>query len=152
MFAGNKIAGLALVAFVLVACDPAADFELPGSSRAEDSCRVSRVIDGDTVVLTCTGSGVQRARLMGFDTPEVFSPRCAAERAKGMEATRYLRRLLARADTVTFAFRGTDRYGRSLTQMRIDGKNVAGTMVAAGLAVRYSGGKRINWCSRLARA
>ncbi len=114
------------------------------------SCRVSRVVDGDTVYLNCAGLGQRKARLMGFDTPEVFSPRCREEKQLGDRATRFLRAQIAAASAMDFRFHGQDRYGRDLVRMRIDGRDLAGLMVAEGLAVRYNGGRRTDWCQRLA--
>jgi hypothetical protein len=47
-----------------------------------EGCRVVSVIDGDTVSMWCPGTGAERARLTGFDAPELFSPQCPAEAAK----------------------------------------------------------------------
>ena len=41
-----------------------------------DGCRVTYVVDGDTVHLACPETGEVKARLLGFDTPEVYSPGC----------------------------------------------------------------------------
>ncbi|HHS88837.1 MAG TPA: thermonuclease family protein, partial [Rhodobacteraceae bacterium] len=84
------------------------------------------------------------------DTPEVYSPRCRDEKLLGERATRFLRAQIAGTTSMDFRFRRQDRYGRDLVRMRIDGRDVAGLMVSNGLAVRYTGGRRINWCSRLA--
>jgi hypothetical protein len=46
---------------------------------ATGDCRIIRVVDGDTVTLMCAEDGMQSARLLGFDTPEKFSPQCTAE-------------------------------------------------------------------------
>lgn len=45
----------------------------PVASR-EGECRILRVIDGDTVSVICPGEGMVSARLLGFDTPEKYSP------------------------------------------------------------------------------
>ncbi len=83
------------------------------------------VTDGDTVRLWCSGRGLVKARLTGYETPEVFSPGCASELARGTAATWHLRKLLFRAETVTMVFQGTDKYGRSLVFMSLDGTPVA---------------------------
>lgn len=115
--------------------------------RAERAdCRVARVVDGDTVDLACAGDGLVRTRLMGFDTPEVFSPECDAERALGTRATKALERRVNASRDIHVTFRGTDRYGRRLARLTLDGTDVAQPLIAAGLARAYEGGRRDGWC------
>ncbi|MCA0921064.1 thermonuclease family protein [Pseudooceanicola nanhaiensis] len=110
------------------------------------ACRVVSVVDGDTVRTWCPGRGLESARLRGFDTPEVFSPQCTSEWVRGTQATVHLRFLLLRAGTVTIVKEGTDRYGRALVKLWVDGTSVATHMIEAGLARPYSGGRRAGWC------
>ena len=63
-----------------------ADFGV-GCLTPSSGCRVTGVIEGDTVRLICPDGGAIRGRLVGFDTPEVVSPGCAAEYAQGVAAT-----------------------------------------------------------------
>lgn len=122
--------------------------DAPGPAP-DPGCYVPRVIDGDTVDLSCPDRGTVRARLMGFDTPEISDPGCAAERRLGLQAKARLRALLAAASWVEAGFHGTDRYGRALVVLRLDGRDVATTLISEGLAVPYAGGRRISWCARL---
>jgi len=117
---------------------------LHGSAQAE--CRVARVIDGDTVVMACPGREAVRARLTGFDTPELSAPGCAAERVAAQRAKAHLQRLLRRADEISMVRSGTDRYGRALVEMRLDGQRLSALMIDAGLARAYTGGQRAPWC------
>lgn len=119
----------------------------PPERDAIEGCRVSYVYDGDTVALTC-GAQEQTARLQGIDTPETRDARCAAEKAHGDLATLRLRGLVEAGKIDLDAF-GHDKYGRTLVHVLVDGKNVNDTLVGEGLAVTYTGGKRINWCDRL---
>lgn len=115
--------------------------------RAERSdCQVARVIDGDTIDLECGGGGLMRTRLMGYDTPEVYSPKCDAELALGNRATQALERRVNGSRQVLVAFRGTDRYGRHLARLMLDGTDVAEPLIEAGLARPYEGGRREGWC------
>ena len=41
---------------------------------------------------------------------------------------------------------GYDRYGRGLARVWLGGEDLADIMVREGLAMRYSGGQRANWC------
>jgi endonuclease YncB( thermonuclease family) len=109
-------------------------------------CRVARVLDGDTLDLVCAGRGSFRARIVGYDAPELFSPRCMAERDAAVRATRVLGTWARLATTTEVAFLGHDRYGRTLVDMRLGGQRVARAMVATGNGRRYPGGRRGGWC------
>lgn len=113
---------------------------------ATSGCRVVSVVDGDTVRMWCPSRGVERARLVGFDTPEKFSPRCGSEYARAVAATWQLRRVLAGASRIALAREGTDRYGRALVRAWVDGAPVARRMIALGNARPYGGGRRVGWC------
>ena len=112
------------------------------------ACSVAGVVDGDTVDLRCDGP-VFRARLTGFDTPETYEPGCAAEAALGRRAAARLRQLVDNATRIEADIGGTDRYGRRLVALSLDGQAVSRRMIAENLAVAYSGGRRIDWCARL---
>lgn len=116
------------------------------SARGTDGCRVVSVTDGDTVRLWCPAHGLEKARLTGFDTPEAFSPKCASEFARATAATWYLRSLLIEADKISIRRGDTDRYGRRLVSMRIDGIPLSRLMIRAGHARAYNGGPRSGWC------
>jgi len=112
--------------------------------RAAD-CAVTRVVDGDTVHLTCAGVR-HKVRLLGFDTPEISRPGCAAEATAGAQATRVLQALIATGPVTDVRFEGQDRYGRDLGALAIAGRDVAAVMLASGLARPYGGGRRQGWC------
>lgn len=111
-----------------------------------EDCRVVSVVDGDTVGLWCAQTGSIRGRLVGFDAPEKFSPECTRELAQAVAATWALRRALWSAEEVTVRRQGNDRYGRALVDLRTDGVPVGQTLIAAGLARPYEGGRRAGWC------
>ena len=112
---------------------------------APPTCEVTRIVDGDTVDVEC-GGGVDRVRLMGFDTPESFRAECASEAVRALAAERFLTGEIARARVVDFAFQGRDRFDRRLAVMRVDGRDIADVMVGAGHARVYDGGRRQGWC------
>ncbi len=112
----------------------------------EGTCRIIRVVDGDTVSLMCPEDGMHSARLLGFDTPEKYPPRCAAELVAAERATWALRTLIQKADRLSLTHDGTDQYGRALVRLTVDGQDVADLMTRAGHARRYSGGPRGSWC------
>lgn len=144
-----------LLLVFLAACVAGADLlpvALPSLDPPTSGCRVVRVVHGDTVDLSCPGQGRLRSRLVGFDTPEITSPRCRAEAQLGDQAKRRLQQLVGQSQQTEARFRGLDRYKRHLVILRLDGRNVSDTLVSEGLAVRYSGGQRIDWCRKLGAA
>ena len=98
------------------------------------------VIDGDTF-----GIGSERIRILGLDAPETHPSRCTQEAQLGNAATAKLTALLE-SGTVTMSGSGHDRYGRELRRVFVNGADVAQTMIAAGLARSYDGGKKQGWC------
>jgi len=98
------------------------------------------VIDGDTF-----GIGSEHIRIAGMDAPETHPPRCMQEAQLGLAATAKLKELLG-SGTVTMSGSGRDQYGRELRQVFVNGVDVAQTMIGAGLARSYDGGKKQGWC------
>ncbi len=113
---------------------------------ADGACRILRVIDGDTVTLMCPGDGMQSARILGYDTPEKFSPQCLAELVAAERASWALRTLIQKAGRLAVVREGVDRYGRLLVRLELDGIDVARAMIRAGHARQYSGRLRGSWC------
>lgn len=136
--------------FSLAGCvAPAVPAPESAESVSESACRVTYVVDGDTVHMACAGMGEIKARLLGFDTPEVYSPGCEQELAAGQQATRILRQILQSGPISDVRFEGHDRYGRELVRLEVGGNDVARSMIATGYAVPYSGGRSPDWCSML---
>ena len=129
-------------AYALLA--PVVDDWRAGMRAMTRDCRVAGVVDGDTVNLACAGKGTLRARIVGYDAPELFSPRCAAERVAAGRAKQVLGTWVWHATSTEVAFLGRDRYRRTLVDMRLSGQRVAQGMVASGR--RYFGRLRGGWC------
>jgi micrococcal nuclease len=113
------------------------DFGLCTSAR-QQNC----VVDGDTI-----RHGGVKIRLADIDAPEVFSPQCAGEAALGQRATERLLQLI-NAGPFVLVRRGSrdeDRYGRKLRVLERDGRSLAATLVAEGLARPWDGARR-SWC------
>ncbi len=117
-------------------------------SRDSPRCAITSIVDGDTIKVAC-GDRSGTARLIGFDAPESYRPRCQAEKRAGHHATKRLEWLLGHAHTIAPDVRGKDKYGRTLLHLELDGVGLDKLMVSEGLAVYYSGGKRIDWCKKL---
>lgn len=113
------------------------DFALCGVSFGRDC-----VIDGDTIEVNG-----ERIRMLDFDTPEISEPKCASEYAKGQEAKFRLLELL-NSGTVQIRSSGardSDKYGRKLRLVLVDGRSVGDTLIAEGLAWPWEG-RRHAWC------
>lgn len=100
--------------------------------------RVSCVVDGDTIWLNG-----EKIRLSTFNTPEV-NGQCSREIALAQQATRKLSAVLSN-NRFTVQRQGLDRYDRRLAVIRIDGRDVADLMIAAGLAHEWQGFRQ-SWC------
>lgn len=140
------VAALAALSGGYAALAPVVDDWRSAMRPMMQDCRVLRVLDGDTVDLFCPGQGGLRARIVGYDSPELFSPRCESERAAAVQATRVLGTWIKHATSVEVAVLGHDRYGRTLVDMRLSGQRVAQGMVDAGYGRRYFGHVRGGWC------
>lgn len=84
---------------------------------AQAAGTVTRVIDGDTIVV----QGVGTVRLIGVDTPETSDPRVPV-RVFGAEATAFTTRLAQRRPVrLEFEGRRKDRYDRTLAYVYLPG-------------------------------
>lgn len=99
------------------------------ASQSEGPTVVTRVIDGDTIVVRHRGSS-QRVRLLNVDTPETQHPNREVE-CLGPEASEFLKEQLQPGDEVllTFDQERHDRYGRLLA-----GVYKGGTLLNAEIA------------------
>jgi micrococcal nuclease len=106
---------------------------------SRDNC----VIDGDTFVITG-----EKIRVADIDAPETGGAQCASEATLGARASARLRELLNEGafELRSYESRDTDRYGRKLRVVVRDGKSLGDTLIAEGLARRWSG-KRMPWCA-----
>lgn len=117
-----------------------------GAHGGED-CRVAKVIDGDTISIWCPARGLERARIDGYDTAELFDPECAAELALAYRGLWRLRWMIWTGGDVSIVRTGTDRFGRAVVSLFIDGRDVRHVMIAEDVARPYDGGHRDGWCA-----
>lgn len=89
-------------------------------SQTLDSWKI-RLIDGDTFAY-----GTERIRIRGIDTPE-------KSESGGFEATQRLD-LLLHEGPVTIVPEALDKYGRTVADVYVDGRNVAEVLKAEGYA------------------
>lgn len=137
-----------IVLAIISGCERASSEKV--QSRIDEGCQIVKVVDGDTVKAECPNGARGNLRLMGFDTPETRRPGCSLEKRLGLLAQSHLETVLIGARSIVPQTHGRDKYNRVLTQLYVDGTDIADIMVGAGLAVYYAGGKRINWCDKLA--
>jgi micrococcal nuclease len=92
---------------------------------------VERVVDGDTLVI----SGGERVRLIGVDTPETKHPNKPPE-PFGSDACEFTRRMVEgkRVQVEYDPGEKTDRYGRTLAYVYIDGHMLNEQLLIEGLA------------------
>src|SRR5207244_8892996 len=102
-----------LVLLVLATATLAAAARTAAHGAFTASGSVSRVIDGDTVVVRLSGGRSEHVRLIGIDTPEVGQ--CLADRATANARTLALGKQVVLRGDPTQATR--DRYGRLLAYM-----------------------------------
>ena len=94
-----------------------------------------RHVDGDTTVLRIDGKE-QKVRFLLIDTPETVKPNTKVQ-PYGLEASKRTKELLSTASEITFEYdKGdkTDRYGRALGYIFVDGTLLQKTLVSEGLA------------------
>lgn len=87
---------------------------------------IANVHDGDTI-RTCQG---ERVRIANIDAPELpDSPKCTDRRRRGWcdyDLARHSRDALAMflgSGPVTITRRGTDKYGRTLARLSVNGRD-----------------------------
>ncbi|EOF21859.1 thermonuclease, partial [Enterococcus faecalis EnGen0087] len=92
-----------------------------------------RHVDGDTTVLKIDGKE-QKVRFLLIDTPETVKPKTKVQ-PFGLEASKRTKELLSTASEITFEYdKGdkTDRYGRALGYIFVDGTLLQKTLVSEG--------------------
>ena len=144
---GQAVLGL-LAAAALVGCDPepfaasrapaaaagaARRVDAPGPAPRGLAATVTRVADGDSLVVSLADGGPAEVRLHGIDAPEL-------DQAFGRQAREHLRRL-ALGERVELQLHGVDPYGRHLAVAIGDEGDLGLLQIRAGQAwhnVRYA--------------
>ncbi|MDN3077086.1 thermonuclease family protein [Enterococcus faecalis] len=94
-----------------------------------------RHLDGDTTVLKIEGKE-HKVRFLLIDTPETVKPNTKVQ-PYGLESSKRTKELLSTASEITFEYDSgnkTDRYGRVLGYIFVDGTLLQKTLVSEGLA------------------
>jgi len=109
-------------------------FPLPSFA---DQYQVSRVIDGDTIEVK-KGATKLTIRLVGIDAPETSKKKYEPGQPFSQQSTKYLAKLALTRPAEVKSY-GSDRYGRVLGEVFVEGNNLNLEMVKAGLAEVYRG-------------
>jgi len=108
---------------------------------------VERVVDGDTVKMRVAiwidQELVVSVRVAGIDAPELFRPKCAAEKTLAREAKAFAEDFLAGGTATLYDITRGKYAGRVVARIEAGGGDLGAALVAAGLAVE--GGRGI-WC------
>jgi len=109
----------------------------------EYSCKVKRVVDGDTVdVVIDLGFDIHfatRVRLYGMDTPESRT-RNKDEKVRGYMSKDFLEEWMEKDDVIIRTRRDKKgKFGRVLGEMIVRGENINKLMIKECLAVEYYG-------------
>ena len=137
MLVGLAVA--AMLALVVASCGPSAP-GAPGGGGVAGGATVTRVVDGDTIVVRI-GGRQERVRLIGIDTPESVKPgtpvQCFAH-----EASERARSLMPAGTPVKLVgdVERRDHYGRLLAYVyrQRDDLFVNQALVQEGFAVPYT--------------
>jgi endonuclease YncB( thermonuclease family) len=100
------------------------------STDIAGAARLLRVIDGDTIEAHITGYGRERVRLSSIDAPE-------RSQAYGDSSTSCLEDILDKGE-LTVKVKKTDRYGRLVANLYVNGDRVDLQMVQRGCAWHYT--------------
>lgn len=100
--------------------------------------RVNCVVDGDTIWVRR-----EKIRLLGINAPEMNGS-CPRERTLAIQARDALKRSIS-GQAFTIERNGTDRYGRTLATIRVNGEDVGDGLISQGLAHQWRGYKE-EWC------
>ena len=137
------VGAIALTAAFCAAPTRAADYVWP----------VTRVIDGDTVVVDASANLPRElsrlaVRLRGVDTPEKnWRAKCLSEEKAGRAAKAFTEMQVANAKRIVVRDPAWGKYGgRVIADLVLDEKSLADVLIAAGHGRAYDGKKRKSWC------
>ncbi len=95
---------------------------------------VERVVDGDSIEVTVDGDSIE-LRLEGYNAPELYTDNpdgTDSQTCNGLAARSAIEDLVARADQVELVDGETDRFGRTLGDLLVDGESLVDQLVADG--------------------
>lgn len=130
-----RLVALAALAVFCVSCSRSADRKPAPRAPTVSAIgqvltgRVVRVADGDTVTILDSNNTQHRIRLQGIDAPE-------SHQAFGTQSKQSLSQMIFDKD-VTVEYDKTDRYGRLVGKIILNGLDIDLEQVKAGMAWHY---------------
>jgi endonuclease YncB( thermonuclease family) len=110
-----------------------------------------RNYDGDTITFNLPGlhsiiGEKISIRVNGIDTPEIKG-KCEKEKYDAQQVRDMVADILKDAEQITLKNMERGKYFRIAADVFVDGENLSEVLVGAGMAIRYSGGKKtFDWC------
>lgn len=138
------------ISVAIVGCEQLTAATAPNGERPE--VRVTRVVDGDTIVVRLEGRN-ERVRYIGMDTPETVKPGSPVE-CYGKAASAENKRLVdGRRVKLEFDVERRDRYDRLLAYVRLlDGRMVNEELVRRGYATQLTIPPNVRYATRFRKA
>ncbi|BFM13343.1 hypothetical protein R50072_34960 [Simiduia litorea] len=137
-----------LVLFLCAAVNASAKTRQYGNTTVSE---IVSIYDGDTFTVNIdewpaiVGQRIS-VRIAGIDTPEMRG-RCEEEKTKARLAKQFTVAALRNANRIELKNLQRDKYFRLLSDVYVDGENLAQQLLRQGFAVPYSGHTKINWCN-----
>lgn len=101
---------------------------------SENSYKVTRVVDGDTIIIDYNGTE-ERIRLIGIDTPESVHPNAEKNTEFGKAASNFTKEKLENKYVkIELDVQERDKYGRLLAYVYLDDEMYNKTLLAEGYA------------------
>jgi len=112
--------------------------------------KVTSIYDGDTFRANIKGYpkiiGYRiPIRVNGIDTPELRA-KCTKEKQLARFAKQITVNLLRNANKIELKNVKRGKYFRIIADVYVDGKLLSDKLLEKGVAVKYSGGTKIDWC------
>lgn len=115
-------------------------------------CATLLAVDGDTI--KCNGVSMRdmgngRPFVSGYDTPEIFNPKCQEELELGRAAKARMSELLATPGVRVWdsGQRDKSRSRRPLVWVRLpSGQTIGSVLMREGLARKWTPKSKANWC------
>lgn len=111
---------------------------------------VTSIYDGDTFRVNISdwpkivGHRVP-IRVKSIDTPELRA-KCKSEKDLARKAKQHTVHMLRNAKQIELQNIDRGKYFRILADVLVDGRDLGESLVRNGLAVRYDGGTKVDWC------
>ncbi len=112
-----------------------------------------RNYDGDTITFNLPGlhpiiGEKISIRVNGIDTPEIRG-KCEKEKYDAQQAKELVADILKDAEQITLKNMERGKYFRIVADVLVDGEDLVGILIEAGMAIRYEGGKKTyKWCEQ----